>query len=176
MAEHRTPQSATAAELIRAARAKRGMSQRALAREADVPQSTVANVESGRHQPSVLMLERLLGAAGYRLETKLVNAIRPSQLLEQHRRDVADAFARHSVAQVWVFGSVARGDDGPDSDLDLLVEFTPDASFVDHVSLQGDLSAVLGCPVDVVTIKELESNELFRRRVNRDRRQLKVAA
>ncbi|MQA87576.1 MAG: helix-turn-helix domain-containing protein [Streptosporangiales bacterium] len=168
--------SATAADLVRAARTRRGMSQRELARVASVPQSTVSSIESGRRQPSVLMLERLLDAAGFRLETKLVNTVRPSELLKQRKKDVADIISRYPVSRVWVFGSVARGDDRPDSDLDLLVELTPGASFVEYIGLEDDLSAVLGCPVDVVTTKELESNDLFRRRVDRHRRQLEVAA
>jgi|SRR5919198_6418522 predicted nucleotidyltransferase len=166
----------TAAELVRSARTRRGLSQRALAQQAGVPQSTVSSIESGHRQPSVAMLERLLGAAGFRLETHLVNAVRPSQLLEQHRDDVAELLARYPVSQVWVFGSVARGDDRADSDLDLLVELMPGASFDDFVGMDEELSALLGCPVDVVTTKELESNELFRRRVDRDRLQLTIAA
>ncbi len=166
----------TAANLVRDARAKRGMSQRALARHAGVPQSTVSSVESGQRQPSVAMLERLLGAAGFRLQTHLVNAIRPSELLELHHEEVADLLARHRISRAWVFGSVARGDDRPDSDLDLLVELTSDVAIDDFVGLEDELSAMLGCPVDVVTTKELESNELFRRRVDRDRRGLTVAA
>ncbi|MGH3646027.1 MAG: nucleotidyltransferase domain-containing protein [Micromonosporaceae bacterium] len=168
--------AATAAKLVRAARAKRGMSQRALAHKAGVPQSTVSSVESAQRQPSVAMLERLLAAAGFRLEATLVNAVPPSQLLQQRRKEVAHALARYPISHVWVFGSVARGDDRPDSDLDLLVEFTADSSFVDSIGLAEELSSVLGCPVDLVTTKELESNDLFRRRVERDRRQLEIAA
>jgi predicted nucleotidyltransferase/DNA-binding XRE family transcriptional regulator len=166
----------TAAGLVSEARGRRGMSQRELARAAGVPQSTVATIESGRRQPSVAMLERLLDAAGFQLETRLVNAIRPSQLLERHRDAIAKVFARYPVAQVWVFGSVARGDDRLDSDLDLLVELTPNASVVDILGLDEDLTAALGCPVDVVTTTEVESNDLLRRGVNRHRRPLAFAA
>jgi hypothetical protein len=165
-----------ASDLVRTARAKRRLSQRALADRAGVPQSTVSAVESGTRQPSVRMLERLLEAAGFRLEARLTNAVRPSELLERYRTEVAEALARYPVSQAWVFGSVARGDDLPDSDLDLLVEMKPEGSFVDSVSLGEELSALLGCPVDVVTTKELESNALFRRRVNRDRRSITTAA
>ncbi len=152
------------------------MSQRDLARAAGVPQSTVATIESGRRQPSVAMLERLLDAAGFHLETRLVNAIRPSRLLERYRTDITEVLARYPVARVCVFGSVARGDDRPDSDLDLLVELKPHASVVDILGLDDDLSTVLGCPVDVVTTTELESNDLLRRGVNRHRRPLDVVA
>lgn len=166
----------TAAELLSSARKARGMSQRAFAHAAGVPQSTVSAIESGQRQPSVSMLERLLAAAGFELDTHLVNAIRPSELLTRHRSDVANVLARYPVSQVWVFGSVARGDDGPDSDLDLLIELTPGASVADVIGLDDDLSTVLGCPVDVVTTKELESNDVFRRGVNRHRRPLTDAA
>jgi predicted nucleotidyltransferase len=90
--------------------------------------------------------------------------------------DVAKVFAGFPVAQVWVFGSVARGDDRPDSDLDLLIDLKPGASFADIIGLDDEMSAVLGCPVDIVTTTELASNDLFRRGVNRHRRQLTVAA
>ena len=174
--EERHRESGTAAGLVRMARIKRGMSQRGLAAEAGVPQSTVSAVESGHRQPSVVMLERLLRAAGFLLETRLINIVRPSELLERHYRKVVDVIAGYPVTRAWVFGSVARGDDRPDSDLDLLVDLAPGASVVDCVGLEDDLEAVLGCPVDVITVKELESNDLFRRRVKRHRRQLVIAA
>jgi predicted nucleotidyltransferase len=121
------------------------------------------------------MVERLLDAAGYRLETRLVNAIRPAQLLEQYRDEVAKVLAGYPVSRIWVFGSVARDDDRPDSDLDLLIELTPGTSVIDILGLDEELAAVLGCPVDVVTTTELESNDLLRRGVNRHRRPLTVA-
>ncbi len=122
------------------------------------------------------MLERLIAAAGFRLETKLVNSIRPSVLLELHRSDVAHLLARYPVSQAWVFGSVARGNDRPDSDLDVLIALDAGAQFDDYLDLADELGQVLGCPVDVVTTKELESNELLQRRVKRDLRPLDVAA
>jgi predicted nucleotidyltransferase len=123
-----------------------------------------------------MMLERLLGAAGFQLETKLANATRPSELLDLNRDRVLDVLSRYPVRQAWVFGSVARGDDRPDSDLDLLVDLAAEATPVDAVELQEELAAALGCAVDVVTTKEMESNELFRRRVQRDLRRLGTAA
>jgi predicted nucleotidyltransferase len=123
-----------------------------------------------------MMLERLLGAAGFQLEAELVNAIRPSELLERYHTGVAETLARYPVSQAWVFGSVARRDDLPDSNLDLLVEMKPEGSFLHSVNLREELSALLGCQVDVVTTKGFESNALFRRDVNRDRRLITTAA
>jgi predicted nucleotidyltransferase len=104
----------------------------------------------------------------------LTNMIRPSKLLELNRDEVARLLRRYPISRAWIFGSVARGDDRPDSDLDLLVELKPGASFADYVDLDAAMASLLGCQVDVVTTKELESNELFRRRVNHQRRPLEV--
>jgi len=58
-----------------------------------------------------------------------------------------------SVKSISVFGSVVRGDERPDSDVDLLVEFEPDAriGFFAFARLQRRLSELLGRPVDLVT-------------------------
>ena len=68
----------------------------------------------------------------------------------QAHRDVLEEF---SVQSLSVFGSVVRGDDRPDSDVDILVEFEPDAriGFFTFSRLQRRLSAILGRPVDLVT-------------------------
>lgn len=79
------------------------------------------------------------------------------------------------MSRVWVFRSVARGDDSPSSDLDMWVELNADTSIVQVVDLEKVLAAVQGCPVDVVTTTEVASNELFRHRVYRDRRPLPLA-
>jgi predicted nucleotidyltransferase len=59
--------------------------------------------------------------------------------------------ARNKASGVSVFGSVARGDDGPNSDIDLLVDFEPGASLVDEFHLQEELEAFLKTQVDVVS-------------------------
>lgn len=167
-----TQRSEAAASLVASARARRELSQRELARAAGVPQSTVSMIESGKQQPSVAMLERLLAAAGFTLDTRLVNAVAPSVLLARHHERVMAMLADYPVADAWVFGSVARGDDHAGSDVDLLVELKPGATVVDILGLDEALSALLGCPVDVVTTSEIESNHLLRRGVNRHRRPL----
>ncbi|MFI5502715.1 helix-turn-helix domain-containing protein [Nocardia asteroides] len=176
MVASRSTAPTTAARLVLDARHRRGLSQRELARLADVAQSTVATIESGRRQPSVKMLEQLVAAAGFRLDTSLVNTVRPSELLERFRAEFHAVLGSYPVANVWLFGSVARGDDRPDSDLDLLIELAPGASVIDIFGLDEDLAGVLGCPVDVVTTTEVDSNDLMRRGVKRDRLPLEFAA
>ena len=58
----------------------------------------------------------------------------------------------HGVTGLWVFGSVARGEAGPDSDVDLLVEFEPGArpTLLGLASLRADLSELLGVTADLV--------------------------
>ena len=58
-----------------------------------------------------------------------------------------------SIKALYVFGSVARGEDRPDSDVDILVDFEPDAhvGLFTFARLQRRLSQILGRPVDLVT-------------------------
>jgi len=59
--------------------------------------------------------------------------------------------ARHKALSISVFGSVARGDDGPNSDFDFLVSFDQDSSLLDAASLMNELSDYLKTPVDVIS-------------------------
>jgi uncharacterized protein len=59
--------------------------------------------------------------------------------------------AQHGARDIRAFGSVARGDAGPESDLDLLVDFEPGRSLLDQVALTQDLEELLGVHVDIVT-------------------------
>ncbi len=67
-------------------------------------------------------------------------------------RPHAAALAARGVAELWVFGSVARGEASPDSDVDLLVEFAPGArpSLLGLASLRAELSELLGATADLV--------------------------
>ncbi|KAF0164195.1 MAG: hypothetical protein FD157_2560 [Rhodocyclaceae bacterium] len=71
--------------------------------------------------------------------------------LHSKRKEILDTAARHGARNVRVFGSVARGSDTDESDIDLLVEFEPDRSLYDLVGLQLDIESLLGRRADVVT-------------------------
>jgi predicted nucleotidyltransferase len=74
-----------------------------------------------------------------------------NQLLQQKRDDILRIAAGYGAKNVRVFGSVARGEARPDSDIDLLVSLEPGRSLLDLGGLLMDLRALLGCDVDVVT-------------------------
>lgn len=68
------------------------------------------------------------------------------------RRDAILALAeQHGAYNVRVFGSVARGNAAPDSDIDFLVTFQPGSSIFNQVGLWLDLQDLLGCEVDLLT-------------------------
>jgi predicted nucleotidyltransferase len=71
--------------------------------------------------------------------------------VRDHREEILRIAAQHGATHVRVFGSVARGTDGPDSDLDLLVDVTEDAGPWFPVDLMVDLEDLPGVEVDVLT-------------------------
>jgi predicted nucleotidyltransferase len=74
-----------------------------------------------------------------------------NQLLQSKRQEIMQIAARHGATNVRVFGSVARGEARPDSDIDFLVNLEADRSLLDLARLLRELQTLLGCPVDVVT-------------------------
>jgi len=73
----------------------------------------------------------------------------PRGVLERERERIRAVLAAHGVAEAGVFGSVARGEDGDRSDLDLIVAFKPGARR-DLVSIADELEELTGLSVDVV--------------------------
>jgi len=144
--------------LLREARTSAGLSQSDLARRAGTAQSVVSAYESGRREPALSTLQRLVAAAGHHMVIGLARdpEIPPGlpdtprgRRLRQKRRALLAAAARFGASNVRVFGSVARGDDTPESDVDLLVDLAPGTGLVALGSLQREMSRVLGVPVDL---------------------------
>ena len=81
--------------------------------------------------------------------------MKPSIALEQHRDAIRQIVARHHAGNARVFGSVLSGDDRSDSDLDLLVDPTPETTLLDIGAIRHELLELLGVPVDVLTPKAL---------------------
>ncbi len=76
-------------------------------------------------------------------------------LRAERREEILRIAARHGAHDVRVFGSVARGEAGESSDLDLLVVWEPGRSLMDHAELIQDLEELLGVRVHVGTDKSL---------------------
>jgi uncharacterized protein len=101
-----------------------------LATQAGVTQSVISAYESGHRQPSIPALAALLDAAGYELVMGLRRQPRRlgrlsgpvGRRVRRRRRDPIAAAAAHGAQDLRVFGSVARGEDRQDSDVDLLAD------------------------------------------------------
>ncbi|WP_426310621.1 helix-turn-helix domain-containing protein [Cellulosimicrobium sp. E-16] len=148
---------------IKACRERAGMSQSELAARAGTSQPAVSRYESGASSPSVKTLERLLAAAGARLELAAVpvkrrfDARTPRMAhLRAHRQEILAAARRYGATDVRIFGSVARGEDGPDSDVDVLVDLdVRRLGLLPVAHLADELSDLLDEQVDVVPVDAL---------------------
>ena len=74
-----------------------------------------------------------------------------TQILETKKEDILQIAAKHGSRNVRVFGSVARGEARPDSDVDFLVDMEPGRTLFDMGGLLMELRDLLGLQVDVVT-------------------------
>jgi uncharacterized protein len=164
----------TPGALLRQARKRAGLSQVDLAARAGVTQSVISAYESGQRQPSIPALTRLVGAAGFELTLSLRR--QPGRLrrlsgpvgrrVRRHHKDLVAAAAAHGVSNLRVFGSVARGEDHPGSDVDLLADFPPGLSLFGLGRLEADLEGILGTRVDLIPAADLKPG--VRERVESD--------
>ena len=75
--------------------------------------------------------------------------------LHSLRREIYEIARKHKADKVYVFGSCARKEETPDSDIDILVELQTGASLFDLMDLQDEYEALLKCKVDVVSRRGL---------------------
>ena len=92
--------------------------------------------------------------------------MRPSEALNLHRTRIREIALSHRVSSVRVFGSALRGDDVAGSDLDLLVEPTPQTTLMDIGAIRFELKKLLGLEVGVLTPNGLPAK--FRDQVLRE--------
>lgn len=147
----------TAGSILYMARARAALSQRELGERAGVSQSVVAAYEGGTREPSMATLAALVEATGVSLEVDLGEPVpvagrtgRLGHLLRRRRAAVLKVADKYGVTDVRIFGSAARGEDGPDSDLDLLVRLPDGAGLFLLGRLKDDLEKLLHVAVDVV--------------------------
>ncbi len=84
--------------------------------------------------------------------------------LRARRDEILRLAAARGASNIRIFGSVARGEAGPNSDLDLLAEFQEGRSLLDLTGLERELEELLDCKVDLTT----GVREVIRDRVERD--------
>ena len=88
--------------------------------------------------------------------------------LHRLKTEIRRIAGKRNVDKLYVFGSCARKEEMPGSDIDFLADFNDKASLFDQAGLEMDLSDLLGCSVDVVTFKRLRENDDFSKNVRRE--------
>lgn len=81
--------------------------------------------------------------------------MRPSEILPQHRETIRRLVEQAGMTNPRVFGSVVRGEDRDDSDLDILVDPAPRTSLLELAGLQIEIEALVGVRVDLLTPRGL---------------------
>jgi predicted nucleotidyltransferase len=76
--------------------------------------------------------------------------------LLSHRDEILRIAERHGASNIRVFGSIVRGEAGPESDVDLLVDLERGRSLLDHAAFMIELEALLSRRVDVATARGLK--------------------
>jgi predicted nucleotidyltransferase/DNA-binding XRE family transcriptional regulator len=164
--------------LIYRARTGAGLTQAELAARAETSQPALARYETGAALPTLPTLERLLAACGRTLQLRAVRAAEhpgrttsvrgqlgpPARELRRHRGRLLEAARACGVRKVRVFGSVARGEPAPTSDIDLLVELEPGRTLLDLAGFRREAEEILGVLVDVATpdlLKERVRDEVL---------------
>ena len=71
--------------------------------------------------------------------------------IRARREAILRLAGNYGIRRVRLFGSVARGEDRPESDVDVLIEFEPGRSLLDQIGFRQDLEELLGRRVDVVS-------------------------
>lgn len=148
----------SAGALLREARRRAGLSQTELGRQAGVAQSVISAYESGRRQPALPTLAALIQAAGFELHLDLRRSRSRLRRLSGplgrrvrgHRARLIRVAARYGVSNLRVFGSVARGEERADSDIDLLVDLPSDLGLLGLGRLQREMETMLHASVDLV--------------------------
>ena len=88
--------------------------------------------------------------------------------LKQLKDKILQIARKHNAEKVYVFGSCARKEETPESDVDFVADFKEHSTLFNVVGLELDLAEFLGCSVDVVTLDRLDMNDAFAKNVKKD--------
>lgn len=130
-------------------RAAQQLTQAQLAQKAGVARSSVIDLEQGK--PTIELRTLLSVASALRSDVTLSPNLRPSEALTRVRAQILEAASALDITDVRVFGSSARGDDAPDSDIDLLVHSPDDMHPGDLELFREKVQQLTGFGVDLLT-------------------------
>jgi uncharacterized protein len=158
----------SAGALLRDARRRSGLTQAELAERAGTTQSVISAYESDRRRPALATLAELVKATGLELEVR-VRARGPierrpidrltgpvGRRVRRNRRRLVEAAAARGITNLRVFGSVARGEDRPDSDVDILAEIPDGLGLLELGRAREEFERILDARVDLVSAGDLK--------------------
>lgn len=134
----------------------RGLSQTALAAATSMERTALSKIETGRRRVGSLELGRIAEALRLPAERLLREDSKhsdpdPLTTFRSQREAIVRICLEHGASLPRLFGSIARGEATPESDVDILVEMEPGRSLLDQAALLVELRELLGRDVDVVT-------------------------
>ncbi|MBN9612827.1 MAG: nucleotidyltransferase domain-containing protein [Actinobacteria bacterium] len=95
-------------------------------------------------------------AISYQVARERTDGVRPSELIAAGGEVLRQVTENRGFSRVAVFGSAARGDDRPDSDLDLLVQPSAETDLFEMLRLEQALERIVGREVDLVSYRGLD--------------------
>lgn len=138
--------------LLRQSRHRAGLSQEQVAHELGITQAYVSEMETGKDSLALRRLFSYMSLTGMSLRGEFLDTCPPERLLEFRESALEDACRRYGIAELAVFGSVARGTASEGSDIDLLYTLAEGAHLgwaIDDLS--DELEQILGRPVDLIS-------------------------
>ena len=144
-----------------------------IARRAGLSPSTVSRVNSGKIKPSLEVIEKMSAAAGLRLNLQADrDGSRAPKLIFAKRvlSEIKNELRRNGVLHAIVFGSVARGEDNSESDIDIFLDFgeiKPSAASL--LTAEGKVFEAFGSHrIDVVSWLRSPRGKRLRQRIDKD--------
>ena len=148
--------------LMRQARRSAGLTQVQAAELAGTTQAMIARYEHGSVSPTVTTLLRIMNALGQEVEIVIrESTFRPlsgpiGRRLSEHRREIRRLVSASGASNPRVFGSVARGQEHPQSDLDMLVDFpVRTRGLLPLAHLADEIARIVGVHVDIAASESL---------------------
>lgn len=144
-----------------------------VARRTDLAASTISRIHSGESMPSLEVAERISTALGYNLQLQLQNLKTSAPRLsfaKQKLMKLKSELKLLGVQHATIFGSVARGEDGPDSDIDIYLDFGPDKPKAFKIlKAEGRILEAFGeNKVDIISQLKIHKNPRLAERIEKD--------